>query len=471
MSEETKIEKKIGVYLCSGCSIGDAIDISALEKTVTDELKIETCKTNSFLCEESAANAIREDMANDGVNAIVIGACSVRACYDIFDFGDGVLLDRVDLREKVAWCQEPGHEDTLMMAQDYVRMGVAKIKAMEFAEPVITDMNKTVLVIGGGVTGLSAAKNTAAAGHPVVLVEKSNHLGGFVAGLSKTLPSKTPFNKLEENNLNEKIKAVEEDESITVHLSTTIKEISGAPGMFDVTLLNGATSEVKVGAIVVATGFRPYEKEKLTHLGAGEKNVITNVEFEKMASEGNVARPSDGKAPKTVLFIQCAGSRDENHLPYCSSVCCSVSLKQAAQIREQNPDATVTVVYKDMRTPASMELFYKSVQEDPGVMFTKGEVAGVEADGDDLFVTVTDTLLGGAIKIKTEMVILAIGMVSSTYDASVTVDKPEAELTDRDRLKTGKASILNLTYRKGSELPHLNAQFSYPDSHFICFPV
>lgn len=471
MSDDTKKEKILAVYLCSGCGIGEAVDISAIEKTVTDELKIGLCKVSSFLCEDKGVNQIKEDISGDeGINACVIGACSVRACYDIFDFGDDILLDRVDLREKVAWVQEPGHEDTLAMAQDYIRMGVAKIRAMEFPEPVIDEMNQTVLVIGGGVTGLAASKNAADAGHPVILVEKSDRLGGFAASLSKTLPRQAPYTSLEQNDISDKIKAVEEDDAITVHLNTTIEKISGAPGMFDVTLQNGSSATSQAGAIVVATGFRPYEKEKLTHLGAGIKNVITNVEFEKMAFNGKITRPSDNKVPKSVLFIQCAGSRDENHLPYCSSVCCSVSLKQASIIREQSPDTTVTIIYKDIRTPANGELFYKEIQQDPGVMLTKGEVSAVDADGDDLLVSVDDTLIGGAIKVRAEMVVLATGMVSSTYDASVTVDKPEEELTDRDHLKIGKSSILNLAYRKGSELPHISDGFSFPDSHFICFP-
>ena len=202
-----------------------------------------------------------------------------------------MLLDRVDLREKVAWVQEPDHEDTLMMAQDYLRMGVAKIKEMKFAEPDIPEMDNTVLVIGGGVTGLSARENAADAGRPVVLVEKTDHLGGFAATLSKTLPRKAPFKQLENNDIAEKIKAVEEDESIAVHLSTTIKEISGAPGMFDVKLLNGSESSVRVGAIVVATGFRPYEKEKAYPPGSWRENVITNVEFETMVSAGDMHAP------------------------------------------------------------------------------------------------------------------------------------------------------------------------------------
>jgi len=112
--------------------------------------------------------------------------------------------------------------------------------------------------------------------------------------------------------------------------------------------------------------------------------------------KGKITRPSDGKEAKRVAFIQCAGSRDINHLPYCSSYCCQTSLKQAAYVREKNPDAMAYILYKDIRTPGEYELFYKKIQDDPGVMLTKGEVTGVsEASGGNLYVSVKDTLLGG----------------------------------------------------------------------------
>jgi quinone-modifying oxidoreductase subunit QmoB len=121
-----------------------------------------------------------------------------------------------------------------------------------------------------------------------------------------------------------------------------------------------------------------------------------------------------------------------------------------------------------MRTPGEMELFYKQVQQDPGVFMTKGDVRKVEREGKELLVTVENSLLGGAVQVAADMVVLATGLVPTTYDPSVTVDKPADQMTDRDKFKVGKAPILNLTYRKGSELPDL--KYGFADSHFICFP-
>ena len=468
MNEEAKTEKKIGVYICSGCGIGDSFDVEELAKVATGEAKAPVCKTHHFLCDREGVGLIKDDIAGEGVNAVVIAACSQRVCYDIFDFGEDVLLDRVDIREKVAWSHEPNNEDTFMLAQDYLRMGLAKMREMDFPVPHIDEMDEKILVIGGGITGLTVARNAAEAGSKVHLIEKADRLGGFMNKMKKTFPRRYPYTELHENDINEHIKAVEDDPDITVHLNTTIQSISGAPGMFDVTVLNGSESSFRVGSIVLATGFKPYDVNKLTHLGAGLPNVISNVEFEEMAAAGEIRRPSDGKPVKRAVFIQCAGSRDENHLPYCSSVCCAASLKHAMYLREQDGDASATIIYKDMRTPGVTELFYKKAQDDPGVFLTKGEVAGVEQSGDDILVTVENTLLGETIRVKADLLVLAVGMTPTTHDPTVTIDVPEDQMTDRDRFKIGKASILNLTYRKGSELPDL--KYGFPDSHFICFP-
>lgn len=467
MGDEAK-PVKTGVYICSGCGIGSAVDVEQLKKVAVSEAKVPVCKTHEFLCGADGAGAIKNDILNDGVNRVIIAACSGRVNYDVFDFGEDVLLERVDLREKAAWSHEPNHEDTLMLAQDYLRMGIAKMKVMEPLSPTRDTMDETILVIGGGVTGITAARNAALAGHKVHLVEKTGRLGGWANAFSRVLPRKSPFTEPEENDIVQRIREVETDPYITIHLNTTIKSISGAPGMFDATLLNGKEITVRVGAIVLATGWKPYDMSKLAHLGAGLPDVVSNVEFEQMAAGGAIKRPSDGAPARRVLFVQCAGSRDENHLPYCSSVCCGVSLKQAAYVRQSDPRATATIIYKDMRTPGVAELFYKQIQQDPGVFLTKGDVRKVEREGGELFVTVENSLLGGAVKVAADLVVLATGLVPTTYDPTVTVDKPADQMTDRDKFKIGKAPVLNLTYRKGSELPDL--KYGFTDSHFICFP-
>ncbi|MFH2054975.1 MAG: hydrogenase iron-sulfur subunit, partial [bacterium] len=271
--------------------------------------------------------------------------------------------------------------------------------------------------------------------------------------------------------------------NITVHKNTTVKKTVGQPGKFAVALKNGnGGAELTVGSIILATGWKPYDVTKLGKWGWGvSDDVITNIQMEEMALKGEIKRPSDGKAPESVAFIQCAGSRDQEHLPYCSAVCCRVSLKQALYVREQYPDAKVYIIYKDLRSPAQYEIFYENVQNDDGIFLTKGEIGEVTKTSDGkVAIKVTETLLGEDIEVQADMVVLATGMVPTTRVEEVVAiegdaaPEPEAAAEEEgDGKKAAEsaelgAKILNLTYRQGTDLPTL--KYGFPDSHFICFP-
>lgn len=182
--------------------------------------------------------------------------------------------------------------------------------------------------------------------------------------------------------------------------------------------MQAETVEVKVDSIIVATGWKPYDATKIDNLGFGKvKNVVTNMMFERLASkngptEGQILRPSDGKPVEKIAFVQCAGSRDENHLPFCSYICCLASLKHTLYIKEQNPDAEVVIYYIDIRTPGRYEKFFNHVKEQGGVNLIKGKVAAIEQDpgSDDVIVTVEDIMNGKRLKEKFDMVVFATGM-------------------------------------------------------------
>ncbi|MEW5796195.1 MAG: FAD-dependent oxidoreductase [Candidatus Zixiibacteriota bacterium] len=483
------MEPKTGVYICRGCDIAKSIDCDKLVKVATEEAKAEVVKVCDILCGQEGINLIRGDIKNQGINRVVVAACSTRVFPELFDFGKDVLVDRTPLREQVAWCHPPNHEDTQMLAEDYVRMGVAKVKATEPPEPLIEKTSKDVLVIGGGMTGLTAAKAAADAGYIVTLVEREANLGGWANRFKKIFPKQPPYRELEDIGLPELIEQVEHHQNITVRKSTEVAKTAGQPGKFTVALQNGGQAEeLTVGSIILATGWKPYEAEKLVHLGYGSSpNIITNVAMEEMAANGGIKRPSDGKPIDSIAFIQCAGSRDRDHLPYCSAVCCRVSLKQALYVREQYPNAKIYIIYKDLRSPAQYERFYARVQDDDAVFFTKGEIASVSSDADGkIAVDVKETLLGEDIRIKADMVVLAAGMVPSTkvpdelVEAAKRAAEPQQQGAEQPQTATtadGKkeaagaelgAKILNLAYRQGTDLPTL--KYGFPDSHFICFP-
>ena len=448
------METKIGAYVCSGCDIDQALDVEGMLKVAEKEFKIPINKTHPVLCSEEGVKLLKDDRDQEGVNRFMIAACSKRQHEKTFDMGEESLVVRAPIREYVAWVQEKRdedgtvNEDTQMAGEDYVRMHCSQIKKSDLPIPFEQETSRSLLVIGGGITGMTAALEAAKAGNKVNLVEIKEQLGGYILDQYKLIPSIPPYHSPQQNNIEELINLVENHDGISVHKSTHVTSISGQPGEFKIQLSkNGKSVKLESGAVILATGSKPYDASKLTHLGIQYTNVISSIEFEQMAKENNIKRV-DGKPAKNIAFIQCAGSRDPNHLPYCSSTCCMDSLKHASYIREQDPDAKAYILYRDIRTPGLYENFYRKQQEDPGIFLTKGDVTSVSEKGDgSIGVELENTLFGESVSLEMDMVVLALGQESSTL--------------------TGE-SALNLQYRQGPDLPEL--KYGYPDSHFICFP-
>lgn len=429
-------KKHIALALCTGCSIGESVDADKIVDAAGVAISGITCIKHGSLCSESGLSELSRMVTENGVDRLAIAACSPRVKSHEFEM-DGVIVERVNLREQVAWVMEPGHEDTQMCAEDQTRMVLAKLNAIKDNRPYIPEnLSSDILVVGGGIAGLTSALEGARAGYRVHLLEKSGQLGGYAGRIYKMLPSEGNSPTLKEPDLQEMVKSVVEHPMVEIYLETTIESISGEPGNFSVVLENKRVSELHVGAVVTATGWRPYNTEKLEPLGYGSERVKTLEEFEEFVQQGEM--------PDRVLFILCAGSRDENHLPYCSSYCCGAALKQALYVRELNPNAEVYIIYRDIRTTGFQEEFYKMVQSDDAIFMTKGVIEKVDVQGEVVEVTVDESLLDDRITITTDMVVLATGMVPNT-----TAD-------------------LQLQYRLGQGLPQIEYDFS--DSHFICFP-
>jgi quinone-modifying oxidoreductase subunit QmoA len=352
-----------------------------------------------------------------------------------------------------------------------------------------------VLVIGGGIAGMTAAVELADTGANVILVEKTASLGGRVARMHQYFPKLCP----PVCGLEMHYRRLRSQQAITVLTLAEVVGLAGSPGAYEVTVrmepryvtdactLCGAcvtpcpaerrdefnygmaatkaaylphgmaypqlyaidrdacragcsacqeactygairldaeaeVRKFKVGAIVAAPGWKPYDASKLVHLGFGKcRNVVTNVMLERLAAAdgptaGRILRPSDGKEPRTVAFVQCAGSRDENHLPYCSAACCAASVKQAAYIRALYPETAITMFYIDVRTPGKLEEFKARIAQDGNFRLVKGKVARVEENPGtaDLLVTAEDILAAHKSTMHFELVVLATGMVPET---------------------------------------------------------
>jgi quinone-modifying oxidoreductase subunit QmoA len=368
-------------------------------------------------------------------------------------------------------------------------------------ETTVAPVSGTILVVGGGISGITTALEAAEVGYEVFIVEKNPSLGGRVAQLNKYFPKLCPPSCGLEINF----QRIKKNKDIKWFTLTEVEKISGGPGNYDVALkqspryVNGNCTccgkcadaceteipnvfnfgmdnrkaaylphemafpqryvidpsiigskaaqackdacpynavdlddkvksfNIKVASIVWATGWNPYDATKMDNLSFGKvQNVITNMMMERLAAangptKGKIVRPSDGKTVNNIAFVQCAGSRDENHLPFCSYICCLASLKQTTYIREANPESKATIYYIDLRTPGRYEKFYKKVKEDANVSFVKGKVAKIEEDPatKDVIVTVEDTLSGKKIQARYEMVVLATGMEPSTATVKV----------------------------------------------------
>ena len=441
------MEKKLGVYVCGGCGIGECVDKERLVRIAAEEYQVSVVKTSPAFCLEDV-RLIKEDIEKEGVNAVVIAACSPRVNTDVFAL-PSATVERVNLREQVAWSHPPGHEETQSLANDALRMGIVRAQKTRPPTPFTEANERTVLVIGGGVAGMTAALGAARSGVKAILVEKTPRLGGFAARLWKQVPKHPPYRDLEEPGVDALIRETEAHPDIQVLTGAEVQGIAGQPGKFEVSIRrDGDVRSVTAGAVVLATGWRPFDATALERYGFGKSpNVVTNVTLEEMARTGTLARPSDGKAVKTVAILQCDGSGDEANAQYSASVTYLVSLKHATYIRERCPDACVYVIYRDMQTPGMYEYFYKKVQEDPGVLFTRGTVKEVLPDpAGGLVVEVEGSPLGGGVRLAVDLLVLATGMV------------PVAS----------ESEGLNLAYLQGKGLPV--SKYGFADSNFLCFP-
>jgi quinone-modifying oxidoreductase subunit QmoB len=470
-------DTKIGAYICKGCGLGERLNTGALVTIATREGKAAIAREHDFLCSAEGVAMIQNDINTEGVNRVMIAACSRRAKTEAFNF-ENVAISRANLREGVIWVRpatDEARETTEEMAADYVRMGCAESRYMTPPSPnAEARLDRHLLVVGGGISGMTAAIEASKAGYATTIVEKTGALGGTVARLHRRVPAHMPYDAPADTGIAALSAAIAADPNITVHLNSTTTRTSGAPGRFavDITTESGATRTENFGAILMTTGFTPYDAAQLPEFAWGKTpDVVDQLGLEALAMAANggaIKRPSDGKEVKSVVFIQCAGQRSDKagHLPYCSGHCCNTSIKQAMYFKQQNPGVDAMVLYTDLRTPgAAGEDFYRAGQ-DQGVTFTKGVASQVVPAAGKLTVKFKDLILDQDVALDADLVVLATGLVPNS---GVDIDPPKpAEGGSVDVPLPTRESILHLDYRQGEDLPQL--KWGFNDSHFICFP-
>lgn len=377
-----------------------------------------------------------------------------------------------------------------------------------------------VLVVGGGISGLTAALEAAEVGNDVFLIEKNPYMGGRVAQLNHYFPKLCPPSCGLEINF----KRVKNNRKIRMYTMTEVKSVAGGPGAYQVALESAAryvnnkctgcnacaeacpeerdnpfnfnmdktkaaykphemafpmkyvidmqactkcgkcveackydaieldmqakSFTVDVGSIIWATGWNPYEATRIDNLKFGQsKAIITNMMMERLAAPagptaGKILRPGDDKEPESFAFVQCAGSRDENHLEYCSYICCMASMKQITYIRAQYPEVPIYVFYIDLRTPGKYEKFREKLMGDPNTHFIKGKVADIEIEADGgVTVVAENAVTGDKMHQKVDLAILATGMNPTLKDQGaslgVSMDANGFVLSDEDKAMVG----------------------------------
>ena len=387
------------------------------------------------------------------------------------------------------WQQPANNEDTQALATDNLRMATTQARKSEPPQAHWDGATSLkLLVVGGGITGLTAAREASKTGAEVVIVEKSDTLGGWAGKWSKFIPETAPYRDPQDNPVPALIKEVEGDKNITVLFDTIVDRTEGGPGKFSCRLKNGSGTNWDIfGAVVLATGWRPYESEDQKKFGIGDTDgVITDIQMEEKLASGEL------KDTKNIVFII---PGDTDRMVYSSGVSDKVAIKQALQMTEQDPDVMAYIIHEDFRSHGLAEEFYRHAQE-KGVIFQRGEVKSISSDRT---VTVDDELLGLEIPMSgIDLVVVSTGMVpnSTNIDLEATekgadqlksdinpvapiftvngtdveedLAEAAADAEAEEEVIAEGGPLLNLQYRQGPHVPILANGFA--DSHYICFP-
>jgi len=348
---------RIGVFICHcGSNIGGIVDVPAVVEYASRLADVVHAERNLYTCADDGLNAIKTAIVKHGLNRVIVASCTPRTHAPLFRRTceaaglNQYLFEFVNLREHCSWVHMKEPARATEKAKALVRMGVARARLLEKQEEPLLDIERSALVIGGGVSGMSAALSLANQGFPTHLVERDKDLGGMVARLHKLSPTYRTAREV----LSPVVKALRSHPNIRLHMPATVSDVTGYIGNFEVTMSTG--DKFRVGTIVVATGADELRPDGL--YGYGElKNVVTQLELERRMEEGQ-----NGK-PHKVVMIQCAGSRGQK-VSYCSKRCCFTAIKNAILLKEEAPETEVHILHNEIHVyGVQFENEYRRAQE------------------------------------------------------------------------------------------------------------
>lgn len=423
-------EERIGVYVCNcGTNIAKVVDVDALAESAQAIPGVAISRSYKYMCSNPGQEMILQDIQEHGLTRIVVASCSPRMHEATFRGAikraglNPYMLEMANIREQCSWI----HEDTVAATEKAKALVHAAIQRVKFDEPLesrTAPMCSSTLVIGGGVTGLTAALELADAGQQVFLVEKQGHLGGNVARLDLTAPYLDSAQAI----LRGWISRVEQHPNIRLFLNSELTGLTGFNGNFKPTLRTeeGDSLELDAGSVLVCTGYKEFDASRVEQYGYGRlPDVITSFELEAMLRQGKLQTKS-GKQPRYVSIIHCVGSRSEQFHRYCSRVCCTTALKFAHELKAALPEARVANLYTDMEAfGKGCEEFYRKASEAKTsfVMYAKDQLPAISAaaPGDDcgMVITVKEQLSGEEIELPADLVVLMVSMEPQEDSAHV----------------------------------------------------
>jgi len=399
-------EPRIGVFVCHcGRNIAGVVNVPEVVEYAETLPNVVYAESNLYACSTDAGERIKQIIEEHNLNRVIVASCTPRTHEPLFqdtlrEAGlNPYLFEMANIRDQCSWVHMHEPEKATQKAKDLVRMAVAKSRLLEPLYPKFVDVNHDALVIGGGVSGMTAALELAEQGFDTYLLEKSDLLGGNLRRVKFFLNGDSAQAKLESL-----IEQVQSHPKVHIYTGSEILNFEGSTGNFRTEFKsNGDVHAINHGVVIVATGAQEYNPTE--YLYGQDERVMTQLELEEKLTNGNIGA-------KAVAMIQCVGSREEPRL-YCSRICCSEAIKNALKIKEKSPDTNVFVLYRDVRTYGFNEAYYTKARE-KGVRFIRYEVDNkpeVSPDNGRLKVSVHDQILDAKININCDLLVLSAGTV------------------------------------------------------------
>jgi heterodisulfide reductase subunit A len=404
-------EPRVGVFVCDcGDNIGGLIDVAGLVKYASGLPRVAESRLIGRGCSAESLEAMRETIVRKGLNRVVVGGCSPRTHETLFQ--DTVrkaglnryLFEMANVRDQDTWVHPDLPGKALDKAKDLIRMAVFGVALAHPLKEHVLPMNKSILVVGGGVAGMNASLSLADRGFRVYLVERSAALGGVAGSIRRTLENedvRTYMTGLIDRTMHHA--------NIQVLTRSIIVDHSGMPGLFKTGVQVGPQMfyrQVTHGATILATGAVPNRPDE--YLLDRHEAVVTQLDLDRMIQD----HPEKVKSWKGAVMIQCVGSRCPEN-PNCARICCQSAVKNALRLLEINPDIQIQVLYRDMRTYGFQEHYYRMARE-KGVLFFRyepEEKPEARSDGARVQVTFTDPVLGRQIRVAADCLALGTGLV------------------------------------------------------------